>query len=312
MSSRTLVAETADTYASSAAVGPVSAGSVSAATTVADAFVLLATAISGEAVFRVRKLNSSAGPEDLHKLRVALRRLRTLWWAYDPLLDRKEAKLQRREFKSLADAAGRTRDWDVLRELIAAVDASGKHSFPLLIPAIDEHRAEALSFSLRSIGNAGVERILEQALADARLHLDAQCAARPIASFAEERVQVAEEALKTRVKRAISADGTDYAALHEVRIAGKKLRYLLQFFAPVLQGGHQAVIDRLTVVQDELGTLNDQVTSETLLREYAFQLGDARRVKQAIAYLQSETAHHMHHVHEILHTMASRVEAPCR
>jgi len=72
------------------------------------------------------------------------------------------------------------------------------------------------------------------------------------------------------------------------------------------------VIDRLTVVQDELGTLNDQVTSETLLREYAFQLGDARRVKQAIAYLQSETANHMHHVHEILHTMASRVDAPCR
>jgi CHAD domain-containing protein len=304
MSSRTVVAETAHMYASPAAVGPVSTGSVSAAMTAADAFVLLATSISGEAVCRVRKLNSSAGPEDLHKLRVALRRLRTLWWAYDPLLDSKEAKLQRREFKSLADAAGRTRDWDVLRELIAAADAAEKHSFALLIAAIDEHRAQALSFSLRALGNAGVERILEQTFADARLHLDAQCASRPVASFAEERVQVAEEALKKRVKRAISADGSDYAALHEVRIAGKKLRYLLQFFAPVLESGHQAVIDRLTVVQDELGTLNDQVMSEALLREYAFQLGDAGRVKQAIAYLQSETAHHMHHVHKILHTMA--------
>ena len=304
MSSRIVVAETADTYASSAAVGPVSAGSVSAAMTVADAFVLLATSISGEAVCRVRKLNSSAGPEDLHKLRVALRRLRTLWWAYDPLLDRKEAKLQRREFKSLADAAGRTRDWDVLRELVAAADASEKQSFPSLIAAIDGHRAAALSFSLRAIGNAGVERILEQSLADARLHLDAQCAARPVASFAEERAQVAEEALKKRVNRAISADNSDYAALHEVRIAGKKLRYLLQFFAPVLENGHQAVIDRLTVVQDELGTLNDQVTSEALLREYAFQLGEAKQIKHAIAYLQSETAHHMHHVHKILHAMA--------
>ena len=304
MNSRTVAAETADTPASSAALGPVSATPISAAMTVADAFVLLATSISGEAVCRVRKLNSSAGPEDLHKLRVAMRRLRTLWWAYEPLLDKKEAKLHRREFKSLADAAGRTRDWDVLRELIAAADASEKHAFASLIAAIDEHRAEALSFSLRAIANAGVERILEQALADARLHLDAQCAARPVASFAEERVQVAEEALQKRVKRAISADGSDYAALHEVRIAGKKLRYLLQFFAPVLQSVHQAVIERLTVVQDELGTLNDQVTSEALLREYAFQLGDAKRVKQAIAYLQSETARHMHHVHKILHTMA--------
>lgn len=272
--------------------------------TVADAFVLLATSLATEAVCRVRKLNANAGPEDLHKLRVAMRRLRTLWWAYDPLLDRKAAKLHRREFKSLADAAGRTRDWDVLRELIVASDASEKHSCGPLIVAIDEHRAEALSFSLRAIGNAGVERILEQAVANARLHLDSQRAALPIASFAEERVQVAEEALKKRVSRAVSADGSDYAALHEVRIAGKKLRYLLQFFAPVLESGHHAVIDRLTIVQDELGTLNDQVMSEALLREYAFQLGETKQVKHAIAYLQSETAHHIHHVHKILHTMA--------
>jgi CHAD domain-containing protein len=304
MSSRTVVAETANTTASSAIAGPVGAGQISVAMSVADAFVQLATSISGEAVSRVRKLHVSAGPEDLHRLRVALRRLRTLWWAYDPLLDRKEAKLHRREFKSLADAAGRTRDWDVSRELIVAADAAGKHSFPLLIAAIDAHRSEALSFSLRAIGNAGVERILEQALAGARLHLDAQRVIPPIASFAEERVQVAEDALKKRVKRAASADDSDYAALHEVRIAGKKLRYLLQFFAPVLGSSHQAVIDRLTVVQDELGALNDQVTSEALLREYAFQLGEAKQVKHAIAYLQSETAHHMHQVHRILHTLA--------
>jgi CHAD domain-containing protein len=71
----------------------------------------------------------------------------------------------------------------------------------------------------------------------------------------------------------------------------------------VLDSGHQAVIERLTVVQDELGTLNDQVTSEALLREYAFQLGNPKLVKQAIAYLHSETAHHMQHVHEVLHTV---------
>jgi CHAD domain-containing protein len=268
--------------------------------TVVDAFALLGTSISGEAVERVRKLNAGAAPEDLHKLRVALRRLRTLWWAYEPLLDKKDAKLQRREFKSLADAAGRTRDWDVLHELIAASDPSNKHALTALIKAIEEHRAEALSFSLKAIGNAGVERILEQALVSARQQLDLQGAGQSIASFAEERVQAAEKALKKRMKRAVPAQDSDYAALHEVRIAGKKLRYLLQFFSPVLEGGHEAVIERLTVVQDELGTLNDLVTSEALLREYAFQLGEAKRVKQAIAYLQSQTAHHIHHVHEIL------------
>ena len=303
MSFRPGVAESSETAAPSPTSAQARAGLIAPSTSVVDAFALLATSIAGEAVERVRKLDGGGAPEDLHKLRVALRRLRTLWWAYQPLLDKKDAKLQRREFKALADAAGRTMDWDVLHDLIAAANPSNQHdALALLINAIDEHRAEALSFSLKAIGNAGVERILEQALTSARQQLDLQGAGRPIASFAEERVQAAEQALKKRVRRAVSAQASDYAALHEVRIAGKKLRYLLQFFAPVLGGGHQAVIERLTVVQDELGTLNDLVTSEALLREYAFQLGEAKRVKQAIAHLQSETAHHMHHVHEVLRT----------
>lgn len=300
MSSRSDLTEVPQTPASPCVANQTRGELISSSMTVADGFALLARSLAQEAVERVHKLDAGAAPEDMHKLRVALRRLRTLWWGYEPLLDRQDAKLQRREFKALADAAGRTRDWDVLHELIAATDSSHKHAQTLLLQSIDEHRAAALTFSLRAIGNAGVERILDQALVKARQQLDLQGIGQPIASFAEERVQVAEKALKKRVKRAVSAHDSNYGALHEVRIAGKKLRYLLQFFSPVLERNHQAVIERLTMVQDELGALNDLVTSEALLREYAFQLGESKRVKQAIAHLQSETAQHMHHVHEVL------------
>jgi CHAD domain-containing protein len=307
MSFRPVVVEISDTSAPSPIETHAREGLIVPSMTVVEAFVLLATSISGEAADRVRKLNASAAPEDLHKLRVAMRRLRTLWWAYEPLLDKKDAKLQRREFKSLADAAGRTRDWDVLHELIVASDLWDKHALSVLIDVIAEHRAEALSFSRKAIGNPGVERILEQALVNARRQLDLHRDDRSIASFAEERVQAAERVLKKRVRKAAPTHDSDYAALHDVRIAGKNLRYLLQFFSPVLDGGHQAVIERLTVVQDELGTLNDLVTSEALLREYAFQLGEAKQVKHAIAYLQRATAHHMHHAHDILRAMGSMV-----
>jgi hypothetical protein len=110
---------------------------------VADAFSLLATAPAEEAGRRVRKLDSKADPEVLHKLRVALRRLRSLWWAYEPLLDRKDAKFQRGEFKSLATAAGKTRDWDVLRDLLLAGE-SMQYSFTSLLGSVDEHRADAV------------------------------------------------------------------------------------------------------------------------------------------------------------------------
>ena len=277
------------------------ADSITRAMSTADAFACLATSISADAARRAHALHLKADPEVLHKLRVALRRLRSLWWAYEPLLDRKDSALQRGEFKSLANAAGKTRDWDILRDLLAA-DRSMQHRFAALLESVDEHRADALSFSRRTIGNAGVEQILQRALTGARHQLDSPATRPTLAGFAENRVESAEKALKKRVRRVVSDKDSGYVALHEVRIAGKRLRYLLEFFSPVLDASHQATIERLTSVQDELGKLNDLVTSETLLREYSFQLGEPKVVKQAVGYLQDQKRHHMHNVHETLRT----------
>jgi CHAD domain-containing protein len=275
------------------------ADSITPEMSVADAFSLLATAPAEEAGRRVRKLDSKADPEMLHKLRVALRRLRSLWWAYEPLLDRKDAKFQRGEFKSLATAAGKTRDWDVLRDLLLAGE-SMQYSFTSLLGSVDEHRADALSFSRTAIGNAGVERILESALVGARYQLDSRATSPTLAEFAEDRVGSAEKALKKRLKRAVSHEDPGYAVLHEVRISGKRLRYLLEFFSPVLEGNHQATIERLTSVQDELGKLNDIVTSETLLREYSPQLGEHTVVKEAVRYLEDQKKRRMRAAQDML------------
>lgn len=277
------------------------AHSITLAISTADAFVCLATSISADAARRAHALHLKADPEILHKLRVALRRLRSLWWAYEPLLDRKDSELQRGEFKSLANAAGKTRDWDVLRDLLET-DGSMHHAFASLLESVNEHRADALSFSRKTIGTAGVERILQRAVAGARYQLDSRATSPALAGFAEERVESAEKALKKRVKRAIQPEHSGYAALHEVRIAGKKLRYLLEFFSPVLDGSHQATIELLVSVQDELGKLNDLVTSETLLREYSFQLGESWMVKEAVRYLDDQKKRRMHVAHEMLRT----------
>jgi CHAD domain-containing protein len=300
MSSHPVVAVIAEAPESSALVDSAGERSLTSASTIADAFALLATSTAGEAVRRVRRLDANADPEVLHKLRVALRRLRSLWWAYEPLLDGKEAKIQRREFKALADAAGKTRDWDVLHDLLSTANQSAKHSLTLLIQSVDEHRTDALSFSLRTIENAGVERILNHAVTGARQQLDAAAVSLPLATFAEQRAKLAEKALSKRVKRVASASHSDYTSIHEVRIAGKKLRYVLEFFSPVLDGNHRPLIERLTSVQNDLGALNDLVTSEALLREYAFRLGEAKLVEEAVWHLHDQKVHRMNHVHQTL------------
>ena len=259
---------------------------ITSATSIADAFNLLSLMAASEAVRRVRELNSSSEPEVLHKLRVALRRLRTLWWVFQPLLDKRDARFHRSEFKSLAEAAGKTRDWDVLRVLLST--AQSNDSFGPLIERVDRHRSSALAFSVRIIANAGVERIVDHAVQVARNQIGEQVVSMRLNEFATMRAQRAETMLKRRVKRVVSHQDADYAELHEIRIAGKRLRYSLEFFAPVLDDHYAVTIERLAQVQEHLGNLNDLVASETLLREYAFQLGEPHALKKAIKYLDEQ------------------------
>lgn len=261
-------------------------GCIAPATSIADAFNILSLAATGEVLRRVRELNSNSEPEVLHKLRVALRRLRTLWWVFQPLLDRQDAKSHRGEFKSLAAAAGKTRDWDVLRALLSAAQSS--ESFEGLIVRVDQQRSSALAFSNRIIGNAGVERIVEHSLQVAQNQIAAHAASMPLVEFATKRAGRAEVMLKKRIKRVVSNPNADYAELHEIRIAGKRLRYSLEFLSPVLDDHYLATIERLAQVQQQLGDLNDLVSGETLLREYAFQLGESHASKKAIKYLEEQ------------------------
>ncbi|HXZ08311.1 MAG TPA: CHAD domain-containing protein [Paraburkholderia sp.] len=303
-----LATERPEVRASASSSGSSSRHQIGDATSASEAFLLLATSLSAEAVRRVHALDARADPEILHKLRVALRRMRSLWWAYEPLLDRENAVLQRREFRYLADAAGKTRDWDVLREILASGPAAnlsqdGGAPFPQLLQAVDAHRADALSFSRRTIRGAQVETILQQAVESARQQLAALPASPVLATFAEERVRRAEASLRKRIGVAVEPEHREYAALHSVRIAGKKVRYLLEFFSPVLDASHRQNLERLTTLQDELGKLNDLVVSETLLREYSFQLGDQDAVHEVIALIAAEKKRHMRVAHAVLHAL---------
>lgn len=259
---------------------------ITPAASITDAFNLLSYSVTGEALRRVRELASSSEPEVLHKLRVALRRSRTLWWIFQPLLVKDDARLQRGEFKSLAEAAGKTRDWDVLRGLLLTAQSHG--AFSGLIMRVDQHRSIAFAFSTRTIANAGVERIVEQALRVAQNQIAGKSVPMDLVEFATERAEKAERSLKKRVKRIASHRNADYAELHEIRIAGKRLRYSLEFLAPVLDARYSTTIEQLAQVQEHLGNLNDLVTSETLLREYAFQLGETNALNKAIKYLEEQ------------------------
>jgi CHAD domain-containing protein len=260
-----------------------------AASSAQAAFASYAAPLVDAAIEQANEVHEDTSPEALHKLRVSLRRLRSLWWAFKPLLDKGENTRQRALYKYLATAAGKTRDWDILIELIAR-DERAAHD---LAPKLQAARGGALETSRETLSNADVKRLLHDALTSASKELNTAHERVPLQTFVDQRVAASERSLKKRIKRASRAKRSNYAAFHEVRKAGKKVRYLLEFFEPVLSGNHKAVLKRLKQIQKRFGTLNDIVASEMLLRDNLGLLAGSGDTDAALHWFRKERKRRM-------------------
>lgn len=253
------------------------------------AFASYAAPLVDDAIELANAVREDASPEALHKLRVSLRRLRSLWWAFEPLLDKGENTRQRALYKYLANAAGKTRDWDILIELIAQ-DERVAHE---MAPTLEAARGGALATSRETLSNADVKHLLQDALTSANKELNTARERVPLQKFADERVSASERSLKKRIKRASQAKRSNYTAFHDVRKAGKKVRYLLEFFEPVLSGSHKRTLKRLKQIQKRFGTLNDIVASEMLLRDNTDLLAGSGDTDAALEWLKKERKRRM-------------------
>jgi CHAD domain-containing protein len=253
------------------------------------AFASYAAPLVDHAIECANAVREDASPEPLHRLRVSLRRLRSLWWAFEPLLDKGENTRQRVLYKYLATAAGKTRDWDILIELIAQDESVARKMTPTLLEA----RGGALAASRETLSNADVKQLLQDALTSASQELNTAHERVPLKKFADKRVAVSERSLKKRMKRASHAKRANYTAFHDVRKAGKKLRYLLEFFEPILSGSHKRIMKRLIQIQKRFGTLNDIVASEMLLRDNMGLLAGSGDTDAALQWLRKERKRRM-------------------
>ncbi|SDR38895.1 CHAD domain-containing protein [Paraburkholderia fungorum] len=267
------------------------------------AFVSYAAPLVDHAVEFAGALRDDPSPEALHKLRVSLRRLRSLWWAFEPLLekseDQAEASRERAVYKFLATAAGKTRDWDILIELLA----NKKSGAGELTPRLHDARGAALATSRETLSNADVKHLLHDALSITARELNTSHDRVLLRKFAEKRVAAAERSLKKRMKRARGAKKSNYIAFHNVRKAGKKVRYLLEFFEPVLKGAHKRTLKRLKQIQKRFGALNDVVASEQLLRDNATSIPGSADPSAALDWLRTERKRRIRSAVRLLHKL---------
>jgi CHAD domain-containing protein len=253
-------------------------------TSAQTAFASYAAPLVGHAIELAHAVRDDASPEALHKLRVSLRRLRSLWWAFAPLLEKGENTRQRALFQYLASAAGKTRDWDILIGLLAQENGVARD----MAPKLQEVRDNALATSRETLANADLKHLLREALASATTELNTAHERVPLRKFVTRRVDIAQRSLKKRMKRARRAKRSNYIAFHDVRKAGKKVRYLLDFFEPVLKSDQKRTVKRLKQIQERFGKLNDIVSSEGLLRDNATLLAESGDIDAALDWLRKE------------------------
>ncbi len=202
--------------------------------------------------------------EYLHQMRVGVRRLRSCLGIFARALDAGELDPVRAELKWLGKRLGPARDWDVFvvdrlpelkRGLAEVLPAS---ELEKLADASAEQRAAAQRSSRAAVASRRTALLLLElgCLAAGggilRTAEPLQASVKPFASALLERRM---QRLLARVDRHKPRTA---AELHALRIAVKKLRYAVEFFAPLYDGAKAKPFrDRLARLQDCLGRIND-------------------------------------------------------
>ena len=208
---------------------------------------------AAEFVARQEGARTGADPEDLHKFRVATRRIRSLLRSTrGQLEDRAEGERLRAELKWLAAALGEVRDRDVLIEyLVGELDSLDGAPLGALLDLVDEERDRA-------------RRELVVALDSPRFaELRASLADPPALREGETLLGTAKGEYK-RLRKTVDALGDDPGdeELHEARIRVKRARY-----AGEAAGVGGPFVDRAKELQEALGEHQDAVIAEASVRD---------------------------------------------
>ena len=213
--------------------------------------------------------------EDLHRMRVATRRMRAAWRLFGDAYKPKAERRYVRELRTVAASLGAVRDLDVLLENLAAYVAAH--------PAEEGAALQPLASRLAGAARGGPSADGRDARLGARTGISSRTTspssrprARPPGRSRRPQPSRVRDTATSRIwgayEQVRAYDATlawaDVATIHQLRIASKRLRYSLEFFREVLGPDAGPLIERVTRLQDHLGLLNDADVAARLAREF--------------------------------------------
>ncbi len=202
----------------------------------------------------------------LHRMWVASRRLRSLLPWFAVCLPRKQCPVWRKEIRRLARALDVARDVDVqiasveqyLEAYSEEQERLGINRLLLRLQQQRQHLQEQVVAALARLEDSHLLDDMEETLHA----LAAQAHAHHVEMQSPYVYRKARKVMQTRLKALLAYEPyvqqpDRSKELHAMRIATKRLRYMMQACAPLYQGELEAPIDAMETLQDMLGDIHD-------------------------------------------------------
>ena len=213
--------------------------------------------------------------EGVHKTRIALRRLRAAMTLFKKITADEESNRLRGDMKWLSDLLGKTRDLDVLQMESALPKARELSGGRELVGIVAEKRHAAHQNLLEAVRSQRFYIFLIDLVRWIEdgdwLKAESRQGDGPVARFARRAIA---RRRKRLLKKADHLKTLAPAARHQVRIDGKKLRYMAEFLQPLAkskeqQREHRRFVKQLENMQTSLGTLHDAEARGEFFRDIA-------------------------------------------
>ena len=217
---------------------------------------------------------SGEDPEDLHKMRVATRRMRAAWRVFDGAYKPKVQRRYVKELRTIARVLGDVRDIDVLLEdldrYIADLPGPGRQAVDPLRAAWRRQREVARERMIARLDSKAYREFVDDYLDFTESAGAAEIMTplgRPslVRDTAGSRTLAAYEHMRAYDTIITWAD---VPTLHALRIEAKRLRYTMEYFSEVLPVTSRKLIAQVTELQDHLGQMNDADVAATATREW--------------------------------------------
>lgn len=223
--------------------------------------------------------------EHVHRLRTSCRRAAAALLAFRPLMS-SQPKALGKLLRQIRKAAGPARDADVLLTRFEA-QAPADENLNDAISRLLQQRINAQE-ALVTVADNSLSGKLKKAVNRTLESLDQGDRDDQQTSFA----QFGRGALQSASQAVFQLTNTlqpTVAQLHELRIAGKRLRYSIELFhgvfPPEMRGEVYPVVEEL---QERLGQLNDHVTAQAMLQSWLVDLPPQRQAADLARHIVVE------------------------